>query len=61
MILLSFILLVLYLAGTIETSIQLFGSEGNVNGNCDRYVDNQKSTGPTLNTLAWLQQNNICE
>ncbi|KAF2144469.1 uncharacterized protein K452DRAFT_223107 [Aplosporella prunicola CBS 121167] len=56
----AFILLVLYLAGIIETGIQLFGSSSNVNGNCQRWVTNNKVTGPSVETLAWLQQNNIC-
>lgn len=60
MMLLSFVLLVLYLTGIIATGIQLFGS-GNINGQCQRYVNNAKVTGPSIETLAWLQQNNICE
>jgi len=60
MILWSFILLVLYLTGLIETAIQLFGP-GNVSNNCQTYVSDNAATGVSLNTLAWLQQNNICE
>ena len=56
----SFILFVLYLTGLIETGIQLFGN-GNVSSNCQNYVFNNKVTGVSVNTLAWLQQQNICQ
>ncbi len=55
----SFILFVLFLTGLIRISIELFG-QGNVNANCQRYVDNQTAEGQSIVTLAWLQQNNIC-
>lgn len=54
-----FILAVLYLAGVIETAIQVFG-DGNINSNCMAYVNNNESHGVSLNTLAWLQQNSTC-
>jgi hypothetical protein len=57
----SFILLVLYITGLIETAILLFGSPTNVSGNCSKYVTNAQSHGPTVATLAWLEQSNICE
>lgn len=60
MLLGSFILLVLFLAGLIETAIQLFGA-GNVSANCQRYVNNNKISGVSATTLAWLQQNSICK
>lgn len=60
MLLFAFILLVLYITGIIETAIQLFGA-GNVSDNCQRYVTNNQITGVQVNTLAWLEQNNICE
>ncbi|KAH9817013.1 hypothetical protein Tdes44962_MAKER05591 [Teratosphaeria destructans] len=56
----SFILLVLYVTGLIETAIQLFGPDGDISGNCARYVTDHPQTGLTLNTLAWLEQNSIC-
>lgn len=56
----SFILFVLWLTALIETSIQLFGPSGSVNGNCQLYVQSQPFSGPSINTLAWMQQNNIC-
>jgi len=59
MMMIAFILLVLYLTGLIETAIQLFGP-GDVNSNCQRYVNNNAISGQSVNTLAWLEQNNIC-
>jgi hypothetical protein len=56
----SFVLFVLWLTTLIETAIQLFGPAGNVNSNCNRYVTGQQYTGVTVETLAWLTQNNIC-
>lgn len=60
-ILLSFVLFALFLTGLIETAIQLFGPDGNVNGNCQTYVIGQPVSGRSLNTLAWLEQQSICE
>ncbi|KAL1303891.1 hypothetical protein AAFC00_000345 [Neodothiora populina] len=54
-----FILIVLYITGLIETAIQLFGN-GNVSSTCNNYVSSQKITGVSLDTLAWLEQNAIC-
>jgi len=56
---LCFILFVLYLTGTVETGIQLFGA-GQVSANCQNHIVNAKVTGLSLETLAWLQQNAIC-
>jgi hypothetical protein len=60
MMLLSFILLVLFIAGIIGTAIQLFAGP-NVNNLCNQYVFNSDVNGPNANTLAYLQQRNICE
>lgn len=59
MMLLSFILLVLFIAGIIGTAIQLFAGP-NINNQCNTYVFNDNSNGPNANTLAFLQQRNIC-
>lgn len=56
----SFILFVLWLTTLIETSIQLFGTSGNVNSNCNTYVTGQEYHGISIETLAWLTQSNIC-
>ncbi|KAI1608678.1 hypothetical protein EDD37DRAFT_190384 [Exophiala viscosa] len=55
----SFILFVLWVTVLIETAIQLYGN-GNVNSNCNTYVNNQEYTGVSIETLAWLTQSNIC-
>lgn len=60
MMLFSFILLVLFLAGVIGTAIQLFAGP-NINNQCNTYVFNTDPRGPTMETLAFLQQRNICE
>ena len=57
----SFILFVLWLAGLVETAIMDFGQGGNVNGNCGTYITGMPFTGVSLDTLAWLEQQNICE
>ncbi|KAF2429634.1 hypothetical protein EJ08DRAFT_670918 [Tothia fuscella] len=59
MMLSAFILLVLYIAGMIQTAILLFGP-GAVNASCQRYVNNNPQSGASANTLVWLYQNNIC-
>jgi hypothetical protein len=60
MMLLSFILLVLFIAGIIGTAIQLFAGP-NINNQCNTYVFNDDARGPNMDTLAFLQQRNICE
>lgn len=57
----SFILLVLYITGLIETAIQLFGPVGNISGNCQTYVYDRPSNDLSINSLAWLAQNSICQ
>ena len=61
MVVLSFVLFALYLTGIIGTAIQLFGSDGNVNSNCQNYIIGQPISGRSVNTLAWLEQETICE
>jgi len=60
MMLLAFILLVLFIAGIIGTAIQLFAGP-NINNLCNVYVFNAASQGPNVDTLAFLQQRNICQ
>lgn len=57
----SFVLFVLWLTGMIETAVQLYGSLANVNANCQNYVQNNAFKGNSIDTLAWLTQNNICK
>jgi hypothetical protein len=56
----AFMLLVLWTVGLIVISIQLWGPAGSVNANCQFYVTSQAVTGPSTNTLAWLEQRSIC-
>jgi len=60
MMLFSFILLVLFITGVIGTAIQLFAGP-NINNQCNTYVFGDSASGPNLDTLAFLQQRNICE
>lgn len=57
----SFILLVLYITGLIETAIQLFGPAGDIASKCQTFVFDQQSKDLSINTLAWLEQNSICQ
>ncbi|RDL32644.1 Uncharacterized protein BP5553_09100 [Venustampulla echinocandica] len=57
----SFILFVLWMVGLIVDSIQLWGPVGSVNSNCQLYVTGNSVKGPSMETLAWLQQNSICQ
>lgn len=57
----SFILLVLFITGLIETAIQLFGPAGDINTKCSTYIFNMPSTGLNIDTLGWLEQNSICQ
>jgi len=57
----AFILFVLWVVGLIVTSIELWGPAGSVNSNCQLYVNNAASTGPSVNTLAYLEQHSICQ
>lgn len=56
----SFILFVLWTVGLIVISVQLWGPSGSVNSTCQLYVNGQSSTGPSIETLAWLEQHSIC-
>jgi hypothetical protein len=60
MMLISFILLVLFIAGIIGTAIQLFAGP-NINNQCNTYVLNDQVKGVSTDTLAWMQQRNICQ
>ncbi|KAF1956697.1 hypothetical protein CC80DRAFT_63564 [Byssothecium circinans] len=60
MMLFSFILLVLFVTGIVGTALQ-FISGPNVNNLCNRYVGSNRLVGANASTLAWLQQNSICQ
>lgn len=57
----GFILFVLWLTGLVETSLQLYGVVANVNDNCRNYIDNVKPVGDGWKTLAWIEEETICE
>lgn len=57
----SFLLFTLWLTGLIETGLQLYGAQANVNSNCQNFVSNSPYSGNTVEALAWLTQNNICK
>ncbi|KAF9731307.1 hypothetical protein PMIN06_007397 [Paraphaeosphaeria minitans] len=58
----SFILLVLFIAGIVGTALNLFAGP-NISSQCAAFVGNVSSRqyGSSVETLAWLQQNNICQ
>jgi hypothetical protein len=56
----AFMLFVLWTVGLIVISVQLWGPAGSINANCQQYVSSAQTTGPTTDTLAWLQQHSIC-
>ncbi|GAQ36438.1 hypothetical protein AKAW_06979 [Aspergillus niger] len=56
----GFILFVLWLTGLVETSLQLYGVVANVNDNCRNYIDNVKPVGDGWKTLAWIEEETIC-
>lgn len=57
----SFILFVLWTVGLIVVSIELWGPAGSVNGNCNLYVAGRETSGASVDTLAWLEQDSICQ
>jgi hypothetical protein len=57
----SFILFVLWIVGLIVISVQLWGPSGSVSSNCNLFVTSNAVTGPSMETLAWLEQRGICE
>ncbi|KAI5301160.1 hypothetical protein KEM55_001967 [Ascosphaera atra] len=60
MILGNVIMFALWLTGLIETGIQLFG-QNSLNQTCIEFVFKAEYKGPSLRTLAWLEQASICE
>ena len=56
----SFISFVLWLAGLIETSLQLYGVSGSVNDKCSNWVVGNGVKGESIEALAWLTQITIC-
>ncbi|KAJ6441046.1 hypothetical protein O9K51_06840 [Purpureocillium lavendulum] len=57
----AFMLFVMWLVGLVVVSMQLWGPNGSVQSNCNLQVFNQNPRGKTIETLAWMQQKNICQ
>lgn len=57
----SFILFVLWLVGLIVVSVELWGPRGRVADECSLYVSGEVFRGPSVATLAWLEQSSICQ
>lgn len=57
----SFILFILWMIGLVVISLELWGPSGNVNTNCQLYIENHSVHGAKLETLAWLQQHGTCQ
>lgn len=56
----SFILLILYITGLVESAIQLFGPQGDINSQCQQQTS-FRGTGMPVATLAYLEQHGICQ
>ena len=56
----AFMLFVLWIVGLIVIAIELFGPKGSVQSVCNNEVFNRNPKGQSEETLAWLQQRNIC-
>jgi hypothetical protein len=57
----AFMLFVLWLVGLVIISVQLWGPSGSIQSTCNLQVFNRSPHGLTEETLAWMQQKNICE
>lgn len=56
----AFMLFVLWLVGLVMIGMQLFGPDNSIQSVCDIQVFNRNPKGQTEETMAWLQQRNIC-
>lgn len=57
----AFMLFILWMVGLIATAVELWGPGGSVQSNCNLVVFNKNPKGPSIDTLAWLQQKNTCK
>ncbi|KAK4888170.1 hypothetical protein LTR27_012899 [Elasticomyces elasticus] len=57
----SFILLVLYITGIIETALQLFRNTNGIIGQCNTLNRNSPQRGLTVEVLAFLELQSICQ
>ncbi|KAJ4155485.1 hypothetical protein LMH87_000726 [Akanthomyces muscarius] len=56
----AFALFVLWMVGLVASAVQLWGP-GGVQSVCNLQVFNQSPHAPDVQTLAWMQQRNICQ
>lgn len=56
----AFALFVLWMVGLVASAVQLWGP-GGVQSVCNMQVFNQSPHAPDVQTLAWMQQRNICK
>ncbi|KAK2593653.1 hypothetical protein QQS21_008657 [Conoideocrella luteorostrata] len=57
----ALILFVMWLVGLVVVSVQLWGPNGSIQSTCNLQVFNRNPHGQSQETLAWLQQRNICQ
>lgn len=57
----AFLLFVFWLVGLVVVSVQLWGPNGSIQSTCSLQVFNRDPHGATVETLAWMQQRNICK
>ncbi|KAF5136926.1 uncharacterized protein G6M90_00g044690 [Metarhizium brunneum] len=57
----AFMLFVLWLVGLVIVSVQLWGPSGSIQSTCNLQVFNRSPHGLNQETLAWMQQKNICQ
>ncbi|TKA71978.1 hypothetical protein B0A55_06994 [Friedmanniomyces simplex] len=57
----SFILLILYITGIIETALQLFRNTNGIAGQCNSLNSNAPGHGLTVDVLAYLELQSICQ
>ncbi|OAA45418.1 hypothetical protein NOR_03207 [Metarhizium rileyi] len=57
----AFMLFVLWLVGLVIVSVQLWGPSGSIQSTCSLQVFSRNPQGLSQETLAWMQQRNICQ
>ncbi|KAG5938450.1 hypothetical protein E4U53_008004 [Claviceps sorghi] len=57
----AFLIFVMWLVGLVVVSVQLWGPDGSIQSVCSLQVLNRDPQGQSQETMAWLQQRNICQ
>jgi len=57
----AFMLFVLWMVGLVVVSIELWGPSGSIQSVCNLQVSDSNPKGQSIETLAWMQQQNICQ